>query len=106
MSFRQFATNIGTCVFAVGVCQLIVAHAVADESAANRAAGLAFFEARIRPVLVDKCYSCHSSQAEELQGGLLLDSREGLLRGGDSGPAVVSGKPRESLLIQALKYEA
>ena len=67
---------------------------------------LDFFERRIRPVLVERCYPCHSSQADILQGGLLLDSAAGALKGGDSGPAVVPGKPDESLLIQALRYES
>jgi hypothetical protein len=64
---------------------------------------LAFFEKSIRPVLVSKCYGCHSAEAEKLRGGLLLDTRDGLRAGGDSGPAVVPGDPRKSLLIQALK---
>jgi Ca2+-binding EF-hand superfamily protein len=64
---------------------------------------LAFFEKSIRPVLVSKCYGCHSAEAEKLRGGLLLDTRDGLRTGGDSGPAVVPGDPRKSLLIQALK---
>ena len=64
-----------------------------------------FFENKIRPVLAAKCYACHSAEAKALRGGLLLDSREGLLRGGDSGPAVVVGKPDDSLLLQALRFE-
>lgn len=64
-----------------------------------------FFREKIEPVLVDQCYRCHSAKAEKLRGGLLLDSREGMLRGGDTGPAVVPGKSRESLLIQALRHE-
>jgi len=67
------------------------------------AAALAFFESKIRPVLVKDCYSCHSADTKKgPKGGLLLDTREGLLRGGDSGRAVVPGKPTESLLIKAL----
>ena len=66
--------------------------------------GIEFFEKRIRPILVARCYSCHSAQAEKVKGGLVVDSREGLLRGGDSGPAVVPGKPAESLMIKAIKY--
>lgn len=66
---------------------------------------VAFFESKIRPVLVEHCYSCHSADAKELQGSLLVDSREGLLAGGDSGAALVPGKPAESLLLEALKYE-
>ena len=68
--------------------------------------GLKHFEAKIRPVLVEKCYSCHSAEAKALRGGLLLDTKEGLLTGGDSGPAIVVGKPEESSLIQALKFES
>jgi hypothetical protein len=67
-------------------------------------AGITFFEQKIRPVLVQECYSCHSSQAKKLKGGLRLDSKAGLLTGGDSGPAVAPGKPDESLLLDALKY--
>ncbi len=66
--------------------------------------GIEFFEKRIRPILVARCYACHSAQSEKVKGGLVVDSREGLLRGGDSGPAVVPGKPAESLLIKAIKY--
>src|SRR5688572_13583323 len=73
--------------------------------AAPSPADLDFFETKIRPVLVEKCYSCHSSEAKELQAGLFVDSREGLLKGGDTGLAVVPGKPEESLLIESLKYE-
>ena len=65
---------------------------------------LAFFEKSIRPVLAAKCYKCHSAEAEKLKGGLLLDTREGIRRGGDSGHAVVPGNVDESLLIKALRY--
>ena len=63
-----------------------------------------FFENKIRPVLVQKCYECHSAQAKKIKGGLKLDNRENTLRGGDTGPAVVPGKPDESLLLEALRY--
>ena len=63
-----------------------------------------FFEAKIRPVFVTQCGKCHSSSAAKLRGGLHLDSREGLRRGGDSGPAIVPGRPDESLLIRAIRY--
>ncbi len=65
-----------------------------------------FFETRIRPVLVRHCYECHSSAAPELQGGLRLDDRHGVQTGGDSGPVVVAGKPEESELLRALRYES
>ena len=64
-----------------------------------------FFRERIEPVLRAECYRCHSEQAERVRGGLLLDSRAGVLRGGDSGPAVTPGNAGESLLIQALRHE-
>ncbi len=89
---------------------LLVLFVVASVDAADPdRAGLEFFENKIRPVLVNHCYECHSATAAEeqnVQGGLLLDSREGSLRGGESGPAVVPGNPDESLLIGALKHES
>ena len=66
--------------------------------------GVDFFEKKIRPILVQHCYSCHSKQANKQRGGLLLDSRDGLLEGGDGGPAIVPGKPADSLLIKAVKH--
>src|SRR5262249_4196815 len=62
----------------------------------------AFFESRIRPVLVDRCYECHSDKQKK--GGLRLDSKAALLKGGDSGVVVVPGKATESLMIKALPY--
>src|SRR4051794_23758074 len=69
------------------------------------AAGVEFFEKTIRPILVERCYSCHSGQAKRLRGGLHLDSEQGWLRGGDLGPSVAPGRPEESLLIQAVRHE-
>ncbi len=74
---------------------------------ADDAANLAFFESKIRPVLVEKCYSCHSAEAAKngkLKGGLQLDTRSGVLKGGESGGIVVAGKPQESLLIKSLRH--
>ncbi len=62
-----------------------------------------FFESRVRPVLVDQCYSCHSAQIETPFAGLQLDSRDAILKGGDSGPAVLAGDPGGSRLIQVLR---
>ena len=62
-----------------------------------------FFEKNIRPVLVKECYSCHSADAKEIEGGLTLDTREGIRKGGDTGPAVVPGSVRRSLLIEAIR---
>lgn len=66
--------------------------------------GRIFFEKNIRPILVSKCYSCHSSKNGDLKGGLGLDSKEGLLKGGDSGPAIIIGDPDKSLLVKALQH--
>lgn len=66
--------------------------------------GIEFFETKIRPVLVNNCYECHSAKSSKVKGGLLLDTRAGLMSGGDSGPVVVAGKPDESLLWKSLRH--
>ena len=66
---------------------------------------LLFFKQRIEPVLEKHCYSCHSAAANSIKGGLKLDTRSAIRRGGESGPAVVPGKVEESLLLAALRYE-
>ena len=67
--------------------------------------GFEFFEKRIRPVLVERCYKCHSAESEKLKGELRLDSREGALKGGESGkPALAPGEPDKSFLIEAIRY--
>ena len=63
-----------------------------------------FFEAKIRPVLVQRCYSCHNSKMAAPKGDLVLDTKEGLLKGGASGPALVPGKPADSRLLKVLSY--
>ncbi|MBA3438311.1 MAG: hypothetical protein H0T92_00375, partial [Pyrinomonadaceae bacterium] len=94
----------------LGFFLLCVRH-YAVEPAAGAAAqnpsqeSIEFFEKKIRPVLVAQCYMCHSAQTKKPQGGLLLDSREGMLRGGASGmPAIVPGDPEKSLLIRAIRH--
>ncbi|MDB6173757.1 MAG: Planctomycete cytochrome [Chthoniobacteraceae bacterium] len=77
-----------------GIVLLLTANARADE----------FFEKRIRPVLADRCYECHSATAKKIKGSLRVDTREGLLKGGETGPAIVPGNPEESLLITAIRY--
>ncbi len=66
----------------------------------------AFFETKIRPVLVKHCYECHSSESKEPKGGLLLDTREGIRRGGDSGHGIVPGELQDSLVLTAMQYES
>ncbi len=67
-------------------------------------ADVEFYEAKIRPVLEKECYSCHSGRAKELKAGLRLDTRKGLLDGGDSGPAILPGKPDDSLMIRVIEH--
>ena len=84
--------------FLVGI---LVAHAAEP---ALSAADQQFFETKIRPVLTEQCYKCHSHTADKIKGGLMLDSRDAVLHGGSSGPIIVPGKPDDSVLIQALRY--
>ena len=73
--------------------------------AAPNAQQLEFFEKEIRPLLAMHCYECHSAKSSRLKAGLHLDSRPGMLQGGDSGPALVASNADESLIIQAVRYE-
>ena len=68
-------------------------------------AALQFFETKIRPILADNCYSCHSEKAEKLKGKLYLDSRAGVARGGEGGAVVVPGDVEKSRLILAVRYK-
>src|SRR5215218_1999563 len=63
-----------------------------------------FFEDKIQPLLVENCYKCHSVAEGKSKGGLTLDTREALLKGGDNGPAVKAGSPKDSLIIKAVNY--
>jgi hypothetical protein len=83
----------------VALWVLLSAPLRADEPSS---AGLEFFEKNIRPILAQHCYECHGGG--EVKGGLRLNSSAGWLEGGDSGPAVIAGKPDESLLVQAVRY--
>src|SRR5262249_2761256 len=73
--------------------------------AAPDARGVEFFASKIRPVLVKHRFECHSAQAAKGRGGLRLDSRDGVLRGGEKGPAAVPGQPDKSLIIKALRHD-
>jgi hypothetical protein len=91
-------------------CRLLTAIVVVfalclPTSAISAADGIDFFENKVRPVLVQHCYSCHSGQAKKLRGGLRLDSREAMLTGGESGPALAPGHPDKSRLIEAVAYK-
>ena len=85
----------------VGAVLMVVA---ASPVRAQQTVTTEFFESRIRPVLAAKCYACHNSKMKEPKGYLTLDSREGVMKGGTLGPALVPGKPADSKLIHAMKY--
>lgn len=96
MNFRLLALGVALVLRGVAVAQ------------PPDAAGIEFFEKKIRPVLVQHCYACHSEEArknKKLRGGLLLDTRDGVLKGGDSGPALVPGKVKDGHLLAALRYD-
>ena len=95
------------CSVALAVLASVTSLSSAQEVPAAKQ--LEFFESKIRPVLVEHCYRCHGAESVakgQLKGGLRVDTRQGLLDGGDSGSAVEAGKPAESPLIDALKYES
>ena len=99
------------CLMLLAVCVVPFSAQAMDEAepqtpVAPDPAQLKFFEERIRPVLVEHCYSCHSADAKSIKGGLVLDSREGVLTGGDSGPSLVAKNAADSLLLQAMKHES
>lgn len=85
-----------------GITILVFASVIAR--GANDADGVEFFEKKIRPVLADNCYKCHSANAEKIKGGLKLDTRADMLKGGDTGPALVPGEVEKSLIIKAIRY--
>src|SRR5690348_16030570 len=82
-------------------CLLLAATARAAEPPAEQAE---FFEKKVRPVLVEHCFKCHSGQGK-VKGGMRLDSRAAMLKGGDNGPAVVPGTPEKSRLVEAVSYK-
>src|SRR5688572_18172922 len=84
-------------------CSLLVAGAGAAGAAEPTAEELRFFETSVRPVLVEHCQKCHGP--EKQWSGFRLDTREGLLKGGDSGSVVMPGRPEESRLILAVRHE-
>jgi len=90
---KLIRTNLVLC------CTLVGSAAFAAD------ADVEFFEKKIRPVLVEHCYSCHSQGAKRIRAELLVDTREALLKGGESGPALVPGNPEKSLLIRAMRHQ-
>jgi hypothetical protein len=92
---RRFSSILGAAFVVLIAPRLSLAQSNAGASA--------FFENQVRPLLAKSCFKCHSSTKQE--AGLRLDSREALLKGGESGPAVVVGQPDKSLLLQAVRHQ-
>ena len=90
---RQGSSYILALCFAVRLCAQIPA------------GQLEYVEKKIRPVLVEKCYPCHSAKIARPMGGLRLDTREGGRKGGDIGPAITPGDPSRSALVTAISYQ-
>lgn len=91
----------------IGIALVLVAVAMASPAMAQaprtEEAKLEFFEKKIRPVLIDNCFNCHSANTNS-KGGLRVDDRNGLTIGGGRGPAIVPGEPEKSLLLQAVRH--
>ncbi len=90
-------------VLSIAIALIATRNSIRAQESVLDAASIEFFEKSVRPLLVTHCYECHSGK--ERNGGLQLDYRDGLLGGGDSGPAIQPGHPEKSLLIQAIRYK-
>ncbi len=90
--------------FTTAVLSSVLAWTAGSVGVLAATSGPEFFETKIRPVMAEHCYECHSASAKKLKGGLRMDGREELLKGGDTGPAIVAGKPESSLLVTAMAH--
>lgn len=99
---RRLLLLIGLCIAAL--IALPRERAGSQESPTFDAASVEFFQTKVKPLLEARCFECHGPDTKVLKGGLSLASRAAMLRGGDSGAAIVPGKPDESLLVKAVKY--
>jgi hypothetical protein len=93
------------CPPATSLKWILLCCAAASPAWAADGEDVVFFEKKIRPILVKRCYQCHSEKAKEQEGGLLLDRRSGWLKGGNTEKAVLPGNPDGSLLIRAIRYQ-
>lgn len=96
--------SLAVALVATTFMQLDISSFAEDQAEGNTAASESFRE-NVLPILKQHCYECHSHDAKKVKGGLVLDSRSGWAKGGDSGPAIVPGSPDESLLIHAVRYD-
>jgi hypothetical protein len=105
--FRQSCTSIGSRPFfaTLLLATVIAPAAIPRLSNGEEEPGMEFYNERIQPTLRKRCYACHSSEAETLEAELRLDSRFGILRGGDSGPAFDAKMPLDSLIVRAIEHQ-
>jgi hypothetical protein len=96
--------NLAPGLVCLGVGALLTAGTSRAADAPATPEQIAFFEKSIRPVLVKECYRCHATTAEKIKGGLTLDTRDGIRKGGDTGRAIVPGDVKKSLLLEAIKH--
>ncbi|HEX3448518.1 MAG TPA: c-type cytochrome domain-containing protein, partial [Isosphaeraceae bacterium] len=94
--------NIAVIALAVASATISMSASGGEPDSNSQAAREHFFEQSVRPLLAENCYSCHGDKKQK--GGLRLDSLEAILHGGESGPAVVPGKPTESLIVEAVNF--
>src|SRR5437762_3391067 len=99
-ALNRLTASLGILGLSLGLATIQLAAPAADPSPE----AAAFFEQKVRPILQTSCFTCHSHAAKKSKGGLMLDSRAAILKGGDRGPAVVAGKPDESLLLTAVGH--
>src|SRR5690242_2550657 len=100
---RHLAAAFRRLCFSITGCFLIAPICLGAGPEPNRDQ-LRFFEEKVRPILAENCYKCHGS--EKQKGNLRLDVREAVFAGGESGPVIVPGKPDESALVEAIKWQA
>ena len=104
--WSQFPESVSDCADSLLTIACVTAQVsghAGEPDSTTQAAREHFFEQNVRPLLAENCYSCHGDKKQK--GGLRLDSLEAILKGGESGPAVVAGKPEESLIVEAINYE-
>lgn len=99
----SLASMVTAPLVVIGVTSVGIA-AQSDDEAPLPAESVQFFESKIRPVLVEHCYRCHSADGQGVRGGLAVDNRDALLAGGESGPAIVPGNLEDSVLWNAINY--
>ncbi|QDT66796.1 Planctomycete cytochrome C [Calycomorphotria hydatis] len=105
-SWRRNFVALAMLRFTVAAAVCVACLSGYSEETSATPAELEFFEQKVRPLLANHCYSCHSAEAKKLQAGLYVDSLQGMLQGGDSGEAIVPGDPDGSLLMEAVRFES